>query len=234
MKILSEILKRILILLTIVILAPIFLMLALISFLDTKRFPIFVQERGLTLEKYRFKLLKFRTIRDFPDEKRHSRSSILKNRDLIDYVSPTGRFLRKTGLDELPQLFNILFGQMNFFGPRALSIEDLQEIKFNFPEIYGRREKIISKPGLLGLWQVNKDFQCSVHQLIKLDEEFEENKSLKMNFKIFLKAIEIIFFGYHIDSIVNGDKLKVYPIVVYATILSSLIIFFILVSNLIF
>jgi hypothetical protein len=99
-------------------------------------------------------------------------------------------------------------------------------IKTNFPELYERREKINSKPGLIGLWQVNKDFQCSISHLIKLDEEFDRNKSFFLYFKILLKAIEIILFGYHIDSIVNGDRLKVYPLIIYATIVTSLLLFF--------
>jgi len=229
-----EIFKRIFILALIVFLLPVFFLLTIISFLDTKKFPILIQERGLTLNKFRFKLLKFRTIRDFPSERIQNSNSILKKRNLLNYVSPIGRFLRKTGLDELPQLFNILFGQMNFFGPRALSIEDLQEIKLKFPDIYIIRKKINSKPGLLGLWQVNKDFQCSVENLIRLDEEFDKFKSLKMNYRILLKAIEIILFGYHIDSIVNGDRLKVYPVVIYATIFSSLVLISFFIFNLVF
>lgn len=229
-----EILKRIFILALIVFLLPVFFLLTIISFLDTKKFPILIQERGLTLNKFRFKLLKFRTIRDFPSERIQNSNLILKKRDLLDYVSPIGRFLRKTGLDELPQLINILLGQMNFFGPRALSIEDLQEIKSKFPDFYIRREKINSKPGLLGLWQVNKDFQCSVENLIRLDEEFDKFKSLKMNYRILLKAIEIILFGYHIDSIVNGDRLKVYPVVIYATIFSSLVLISFFIFNFVF
>jgi len=229
-----DIFKRIFILALIVFLLPVSFLLTIISFLDTKKFPILIQERGLTLNKFRFKLLKFRTIRDFPSERIQNSNLILKKRDLLDYVSPIGRFLRKTGLDELPQLFNILFGQMNFFGPRALSIEDLQEIKSKFPDFYIRRGKINSKPGLLGLWQVNKDFQCSVENLIRLDEEFDKFKSLKMNYRILLKAIEIILFGYHIDSIVNGDRLKVYPVVIYATIFSSLVLISFFIFNLVF
>ncbi|NPV11879.1 MAG: hypothetical protein HPY57_08830 [Ignavibacteria bacterium] len=231
MKILIEIIKRILTLAVIILALPILLLLSFLSFLDTGKFPIFVQERGLTLNKYRFKLFKIRTIRNFPPKHFVKSESILKKRDLINYVSSYGSFLRKTGLDELPQLFNILLGQMNFFGPRALSIDDLQLIKKNFPELYERREKINSKPGLLGLWQVNKDIQCSIPHLIELDEEFDRTNSLKMKFKILSRAIVIILFGYHIDSIVNGDRLKVYPLIIYATIISSLLlIFFVIIK----
>lgn len=231
MKRLIEILKKIAVLSIIIFILPVLILLALISLFDTKKFPIFIQERGLTLNKYRFNLFKFRTIKDFPPEKLNNVSSILKKRNLIEHISPIGRFLRKTGLDELPQLFNIFLGQMNFFGPRALSLDDLKSIKNNFPELYERREKLNSKPGLIGLWQVSKDFQCSISHLIELDEEFDRNKSLSLCLKILIKAIEIILFGYHIDSIVNGDKLKVYPLVVYATIISSLLLIFFFISN---
>lgn len=231
MKHLIEILKKIFVLIIILSILPILLLLVLVSFIDTKKFPIFIQERGLTLNKFRFNLIKLRTIRDFPSQELKNLNSILKKRNLLPYISPVGRFLRKTGLDELPQLFNILLGQMNFFGPRALSLDDLQIIKTNFPEIYQRREKLNSKPGLIGLWQVNKDLQCSISHLINLDEEYERKKSFLTNLNILLKTFEIILFGYHIDAVVNGDRLKVYPLVVYATIISSLLIIFFLITN---
>ncbi len=231
MKIIIEISKGILVVAIIFIISPLLVFLTILSFLDTGKFPIFIQVLGLTLNKYRFKIFKFRTIKDFPTKILINSNSNLKRRELLEYISPFGRFLRKSGLDELPQLFNIFLGQVNLFGPRSLSIDDLKMIKTNFPELYERREKLNSKPGLLGLWQVRKDFECSVHHLVRLDEEFDQGKSIALILKIFFKTFEMILLGYHIDSIVNGDKVKVYPVVIYATIISCLILIFFVVKN---
>jgi len=84
---------------------------------------------------------------------------------------------------------------MNFFGPKSLSIDDLKMIKTNFPELYERREKLNSKPGLLGLWQVRKDFECSVHHLVRLDEEFVQGKSIALILKIFLKLLRWFYWA---------------------------------------
>ncbi len=229
----TTILERILALLLIVILSPIILLISILSYIDTRKFPFFIQDRGLTLEKYRFKLIKFRTIREknTSDESDGSSRLILKKSYYYDRVSPIGKFLRKTGLDELPQLINILLGQMKFIGPRALSIDDLTKIKMFFPEFYRRRNELISMPGIIGLWQVNKDIECSVDKLIELDEFYEMNNSLILNIRIFAKALIIIFFGYHIDSIVNGKRLRVYPFFVYASVISVIFLLFLVINN---
>lgn len=225
----TPLIEKFLALLLLIILFPLLFLLLIISYLDTKKFPIFIQERGLSLTKYRFKLIKLRTIRESQNlENEQINSSILKKSQYYNNVSEVGKFLRKTGLDELPQLLNILLGDMRFIGPRALSIDDLEKIKANYPEYYKRRNELISKPGILGLWQVNKDFECSIEKLIELDEEYEKNKSLLMNVKILIKALEIILLGYHIDSIVNGKGLKVYPVFIYASIISFGILLFII------
>lgn len=224
---------RVISLFLIILLLPLFILLLFLVWWDTKRFPFYIQERGITLEKYRFRLIKFRTIKDSGNTKENSSensNSILKKPELYNYVSQFGGFLRKTGLDELPQLINILKGEMNFFGPRALSLEDLVMIRNRFPELYQRRKKLNSKPGLLGLWQVNKDIDCTIDYLIESDETFEKSNNFLMNLKIFLKAVNIILFGFHIDSVVNSKKLKVYPILVYATVLTAFLIIILIIT----
>lgn len=221
--IILNLLIKLLTFILIVVISPFLFVLSILVWIDTKGSPFYIQERGLTLEKYRFRLIKFRTIKDnvtLNNNFYQNSKSILKKPQLYRYVSQFGEFLRKTGLDELPQLINILKGEMNFFGPRALSLEDLSLIKNRFPELYERRNKLNIKPGLLGLWQVNKDLECTIDHLIQSDEIFEKSNNFQMRVKIFLKAMNIILFGFHIDSVVNGKKLKVYPVLVYASILT--------------
>lgn len=225
----TPIYQRLLALLLIILFSPLLILISLISFIDTKRNPIFIQERGLSLRKYRFKLIKFRTIKSIElNGNEQSSPSILKKSYYYDSISSIGKYLRKTGLDELPQLINILLGQMKFIGPRALSIEDLERIKTNFPELYMRRDDLKSIPGIIGLWQVNKDFECTVNKLIELDEEYEKNKSFIIHLKILIKTLNIILLGYHIDSVVNGKKLKIYPVFIYGSIASFIFMLYLI------
>lgn len=75
---------------------------------------------------------------------------------------------------------------MKCFGPRVLSIENLVETQNYYPELYNRRDSFNLKPALIGLWQVNKDFECSINHLIEMDEKNYINKSFKLNLQIFL------------------------------------------------
>lgn len=211
-----QLIQRILLLIIIIFLAPIFIILGLLVLFDTKKFPIFSQERGLTLEKHRFKIFKFRTFKnEVVNYSENDSRKILSNSHKVSQISNFGKFLRKSGLDELPQLINVLMGQMNLIGPRPLSIEDLGKIKKYYPELYFRRSRLNSKPGIIGLWQLNKDDEFSIQHLVQMDEIFERENSLMLKTKIITKGLKALLIGDHRDSIVNGDKLSVYPISVY-------------------
>lgn len=211
-----HLIRKFLFLIILIFLAPIFILLGLLIFLDTKKFPIFSQERGLTLEKHRFKIFKFRTLKnEIENESKNDPSKILSNSHKKNQISDFGKFLRKSGLDELPQLINVLIGQMNLIGPRPLSIEDLEKIKKYYPELYFRRSRLNSKPGIIGLWQLNKDDEFTIQHLVQMDEIFEKENSLLLKMKIIIKGIKAFLLGDHRDSIVNGDKLSVYPFSIY-------------------
>ncbi|MCX7610519.1 MAG: sugar transferase, partial [Ignavibacterium sp.] len=152
-----------------IILFPVFVILSIFVFIETKRFPIFKQERGLTLSKNRFYVYKFYTLKKSNPKLNYSPNQVLNHHYLKEEVTPLGRFLRKTGLDELPQLLNVLKGEMSLVGPRPLTITDLEHIKKFYPELYNVREKIDCLPGITGLWQLNKDESFSVELLIFWD-----------------------------------------------------------------
>ncbi|GAB6283639.1 MAG: hypothetical protein STSR0008_24240 [Ignavibacterium sp.] len=157
--------------------------------------------RGLSLNKHKFKIYKLRTLKK--SHHYYNSNNIYYKEEYKDSVLPIGKFLRKTGLDELPQLINILKGEMTFIGPRPLSFEDLLIMKNEEEHYYERRSKLCSKPGISGLWQLYGNRNRGSENLIHYDEYYEKNKSLKLDITLLLLTIPIIFFGNHSDAIVS-------------------------------
>ena len=186
-------LNKITAMLLLIILIPLLFLIGLLVFIQTLEYPIFIQERGLTLTKHRFRIYKFRTIQG--KQSVRVTGKILRNQEAIRSVLPLGRFLRKTGLDELPQLINVLKGEMNFVGPRPLDLIDLENIKSCFNEYYLEREKIEMLPGITGYWQVYKDRERSVENLIALDTYYKVNKSIPLTLKILAASFYMTLKG---------------------------------------
>ena len=141
-------------------------------------FPIFSQKRPGLKNKI-FVIYKFKTLYDksknFSEKKRQNK---------------LGNFLRKTGLDELPQLFNILKNEMSFVGPRPLLVEYLKKYS-----IYEKKRHLV-KPGITGLAQVNPDpsgFK-SWNKSIKLDIYYVENVSFFLDIQILFKTLILVLF----------------------------------------
>jgi len=103
-------------------------------------------------------------------------------------VTQVGRFLRKIYLDELPQLFNVLVGQMSLVGPRAIHRCEL--------ELYGQyAEKRHSvKPGITGLWQISPDRHRCYEERIPLDMQYIDTRSYIVDFAILLKTLKVLIF----------------------------------------
>lgn len=141
-------------------------------------FPIFSQKRPGLNEKI-FTLYKFKTLID---------SS--KNISEIERQSRLGNFLRKTGLDELPQLYNIFKNDMSFVGPRPLLVEYLKKYS-----TYEKKRHLI-KPGITGLAQVNPDPSGNKiwKKSIKLDIYYVTNVSFILDIKIIYKTVELVLF----------------------------------------
>jgi len=180
---------------------PIQLFFIAIIYLQSRDNPIYTQMRGLTLSKHTFKIYKLRTLRK--SHQHFNSHNIYHKEEYKDSVLPIGKFLRKTGLDELPQLINILKGEMTFIGPRPLSFEDLKIMKEEENHFYKRRNRLNSKPGISGLWQLYGNRNRGSENLIHYDEYYEKNKSLKLDLTLMLFTIPIVFFGNHSDAIVN-------------------------------
>ena len=102
-------------------------------------------------------------------------------------VTKLGRFLRRSSLDELPQLFNVIRGEMSLVGPRPLIME---EMKFS-PSWRDARLKL--KPGITGLWQVEGRSNAPFHDWIRYDLDYLNNSSIWTDVKIIFKTIKVVF-----------------------------------------
>jgi undecaprenyl-phosphate galactose phosphotransferase len=188
-----------------VILFPLLIIASIIIYFETGSTPIFAQQRGITLEGKEFRLFKFRTLRKSKTLDIEPAHIFLKE-NLSGLVTSTGYFLRKTGLDELPQLMNVLMGDMSLIGPRPLSHCDLQTMKEIEPGLYYRRSTFSSKPGISGYWQIYGDRQKGVMNLIELEGFYDRNKSLSFDLFLIFMTIPIVFFAKHSDAIIGRNK----------------------------
>ena len=181
---------------------PIMIPIAIAIKLTDRGNIFFIQERP-GLDGKMFKLLKFRTM--YPNNEEilieylKSNPKAMKEwekyRKLKTYdprVTPIGRFLRKYSLDELPQFFNVLKGDMSIVGPRPYILKEFDD--YNVPEEV--RKKLLSvKPGITGLWQVEGRNEKTFEERIKLDLKYVENISFWNDIKIILKTVWIMLRG---------------------------------------
>lgn len=175
-KYIKRILDIISSLLAIIILSPLLGVLTVIGAFEMKGNPFFTQERPGKDEKI-FKLVKFRTMTNAKDE----------NGELLsdaERLTKYGKFLRKTSLDELPELFNILKGDMSVIGPRPLLVQYLPY----YTEKEKHRHDV--RPGLTGLAQVNGRNSLDWEHRFECDVEYVENLSFFSDVKILLKTIQ--------------------------------------------
>jgi undecaprenyl-phosphate galactose phosphotransferase len=116
------------------------------------------------------------------------REEYLKFRKLKEdpRVTRIGKFLRASSLDELPQIINVLKGEMSFVGPRPIVEDEIQK--------YGERFSIYKslKPGITGLWQINGRNETSFHGRVQMDSSYFENIGLANDIKILIKTIPVV------------------------------------------
>ncbi|PIV83072.1 MAG: multidrug MFS transporter [Nitrospirae bacterium CG17_big_fil_post_rev_8_21_14_2_50_50_9] len=171
---------------------PIFLIIAVLIKIDSPGPMIFRQKR-CGKDGKEFKMYKFRTmVKDA--EKLHDE---VLGKNILDgpmfkmkrdpRITNVGRFLRKTSLDELPQLFNVLKGEMSLVGPRPLAME---EMKFS-PSWRDLRLKV--KPGITGQWQVSGRSGTLFDGWIRHDIDYVKNQSTWLDLKLLMKTIIMVF-----------------------------------------
>jgi len=162
----------------IVILSPLLIVIALIVRIESHGPAIFKQTRiGQYGED--FIIYKFRTMYHHTPDNKASRD--LSNRE--DYITSFGKFLRVTSLDELPQLFNIIKGEMSFVGPRPLILAEKE-----FHQARKNNGVYQAKPGVTGYAQINGRDHVTFKDKIEMDKYYVENQSLWLDIEIIIKT----------------------------------------------
>lgn len=183
---------------------PVLLIACVVSFLETGASPIYTQMRGLSLTGKSFRIYKIRTLRSV--QASDADGELLSKPSLVAKVTKSGAWMRRTGIDELPQLVNVLFGDMSLVGPRPLSIEDLEMIKTQRPDLHTRRSSLTVKPGLTGYWQIFGERHKGIENLVELDFYYEDNKSFSFDAFLIAITVPVALFARHSDAILGDNK----------------------------
>ncbi len=169
-----------------IILLPLFLMVTILLFFSNKGYPFFIQYRPGKKGKV-FKIYKFKTMTEAKDKN----GKLLPDKDRLTVI---GNFVRKSSLDEIPQLINVLKGDMSLIGPRPL----LTRYLHLYSDFQNRRHEV--KPGITGWAQVNGRNAISWKKKFQYDVWYVDNLSLSLDFKIFLKTIQKVLKRDGINS----------------------------------
>lgn len=179
-----------------IVISPLILLLAIIIKLESKGPVLFKQKRVGKGKKY-FNILKFRTMKiSTPSE---MPTHLLENPDI--YITRAGRFLRKTSLDELPQIINILKGEMSIVGPRPALWNQYDLISER--DKYGANDVL---PGLTGWAQINGRDELPIEIKAKLDGEYVKKMSFLFDIKVLIKTIFSVLRSEGVREGVYGES----------------------------
>jgi exopolysaccharide biosynthesis polyprenyl glycosylphosphotransferase len=191
--------------LALILLSPLWVLMAVLIKLDSKG-PVLYRQERVGMDGRIFLFLKFRTMRTGADDRIHRefQRQYIEGRpetNLGDSLRPvyklhddprvtrTGRWLRRTSLDELPQLLNVLRGDMSLVGPRPPIPYEVEAYAL------WHRKRLDMKPGMTGLWQVSGRNRLSFDEMVRLDLFYIENWSLWLDLKIMLRTLPVLLRG---------------------------------------
>ncbi len=190
---LKSVFDRVAALILIILTLPLFIFVPIIIKL-TSRGPALFKQKRTGLRGKEFTMYKFRSMHSSAEQMRaelemfNEQTGAAFKMTNDPRVTPFGRFLRRTSIDELPQLINVLKGEMSLVGPRPLVLTDVGKFK----EWQRRRQTV--KPGLTCLWQTSGRSKIDFETWMKLDLDYIDNWSLGRDFRILLKTIPIVLF----------------------------------------
>ncbi|WP_144645555.1 sugar transferase [Priestia megaterium] len=169
-----------------VVLLPVILLFALIVMIETPGSPFFLQER-LGQNGRAFTIMKLRSM--YSDAEKNGAQWAVKNDSRVTKV---GKLIRQTRIDELPQLWNVLKGDMSIVGPRperAVFIEEFQETLPAFSQ------RLAVKPGLTGWAQINGGYELTPAEKLELDLYYIQHTNIRFDVKIMIKTLRVIVTG---------------------------------------
>jgi lipopolysaccharide/colanic/teichoic acid biosynthesis glycosyltransferase len=207
---LYDVLKRlidiVLAIVLIVVFSPILLFIPILIKLDSPG-PVFAEiPRRVGKDKKRFRMYKFRSmianahqlLRTDPEFKRLYEQYKKNSYKLKDdpRITRVGTFLRRFSLDELPQVFNVLRGEMGIVGPRAYYPDELRDQQKKYPDTRGYvKELLNTKPGITGYWQVTGRSEINFDKRVKMDVEYVRRRSILEDLIIVAKTPWVMFSG---------------------------------------
>ena len=181
--------------LALILLAPLFLVVAIVIKLTSPGPVFFVQVRvgqfGQTFSFYKFRSM-------YTDAEKRKAALLAQNqsKDGVIFkmkndprITPIGRFIRKTSIDELPQFLNVLYGDMSIVGPRPPLPSEVRQYSIE------DRKRLNVRPGLTCLWQVSGRSDIPFREQVRLDKEYISSRSLKHDLWILLRTIPAILSG---------------------------------------
>lgn len=189
-KAIKRLIDIILSLIVFIVFFPVWIVVAILIKLTSPGPVFFLQDRPGQHKKI-FKIYKFRTMK--PGSERMIKGQEVMKDD--DRVTTIGRFLRRTKIDEIPQVLNVLKGEMSLVGPRPERIASLEDYDDEISK------RLNMRPGMTGLAQVSGNIYLDLEDRYKLDVYYVENYSLWLDVKIIIRTIGVVLFGE--DKYVN-------------------------------
>ena len=182
-------------LLALILLMPFFIILAIIIKVTSPGPIFFVQTRVGYFGRH-FRFYKFRSMYQDAEQRKQALLAQNQSADGVIFkmkhdprITPIGRIIRKTSIDELPQFFNVLFGDMSLVGPRPPLPAEVQQYTLE------DRKRLNVKPGLTCLWQIRGRSDIPFKEQVKLDKEYIQSNSLWQDLKILIQTIPAIISG---------------------------------------
>ncbi|MBN9900800.1 MULTISPECIES: sugar transferase [Bacillus cereus group] len=176
----------------IILLSPVFIIVAILIKVEDPKGPVFFKQIRVGKAGKEFGMYKFRSMVTDAEEQlkdllQHNEVSgaMFKMKD-DPRVTKIGKFIRKTSIDELPQLLNVLKGEMSLVGPRPPLTREVKEYT-----LYDKQRLLVT-PGCTGLWQVTERNSVGFSEMVELDLEYIRNRSISYDVKIIFKTIRVL------------------------------------------
>jgi len=176
----------------IVLLLPIFIIVTILIKLEDPKGPVFFKQVRVGKDGREFGMYKFRSMVTDAEERlkdllqRNEVSGAMFKMKDDPRVTKIGRFIRKTSIDELPQLLNVLKGDMSLVGPRPPLPREVKEYTSY------DKQRLLVTPGCTGLWQVSARNSVGFNEMVKLDLEYIQNRNIIYDMKIIIKTIKVV------------------------------------------